>query len=482
LTFASNRSKRSATRRLHDWNEQPFLDLYQVNIVSEKENNTVSKMPKIINTKYHESTAVYTKDGNTFYFTRNNYTNKEYRQDDAGTNKLKLYRATRENNKWKVEELPFNSDQYSVAHPALSVDEKTLYFASDMPGGKGQSDLYKVAIKGTEFGAPKNLGDKINTESRETFPFISKDNKIYFSSDGHVGLGGLDVFVAVIDATDSFGQVFNLGLPINSPKDDFTFIINETIGTGYFASNRENGKGDDDIYSFTRTEKIISKCNQTIEGVVLDEQTSAPIPNAKVILLDDDNNMIEQTFAKDDGSFMFSLNCNTQYSIRGSKEGYSTAEKSFGTTNELGKVIKKTLFLKKGNPLEKPIVAPVGSDLVQILGLNPIYFDLDKDFIRGDAEIELRKVIAVMKLYPTMKIDVRSHTDSRSDDNYNMNLSNRRAKSTIQYLVTNGINANRISGKGYGETQHVNRCSNGIPCSEYEHQLNRRSEFIIIEN
>ena len=482
LTFASNRSNRGAIKRVHDWNEQPFLDLYQVNVISEDAKNTVERMPNVINSIYHESTAVYTKDGNTLYFTRNNYTNKEYRQDDQGTNKLKLYRATLENDKWNVEELPFNSDQYSVAHPALSVDGKTLYFASDMPGGKGQSDLYKVEIKETGFGEPINLGDKINTESRETFPFISKDNKLYFSSDGHIGLGGLDVFVSDKDAINSYGEVFNLGRPINSPEDDFTFIINETTGTGYFASNREGGMGDDDIYSFKRTQKIISKCTQKIDGVVLDEQTSDPIPNAKVLVLDGDNNMIEQTFAKDDGSFSFPLDCNTQYSIRGSKVEYSTAEKSFGTTNEIGKIIKKTLFLKKGNTLEKPIIAPVGADLVKILGLNPIYFDLDKDYIRADAEIELRKVIAVMKLYPTMKIDVRSHTDSRADDDYNMDLSNRRAKSTIQYLITNGIDSSRLKGQGYGETRHVNRCRNGVPCSEYEHQLNRRSEFIILEN
>ncbi|WP_420573731.1 OmpA family protein [Kordia sp.] len=482
LIFSSNRSNRGATRRIHDWNEQPFLDLYQINITSENAGKTISKMPNSINTRYHESTAVYTKDGNTFYFTRNNYTDKEYRQDDSGTNKLKLYRATLENEKWNVEELPFNSDQYSVAHPALSLDEKTLYFASDMPGGKGQSDLYKVEIRGTEFGEPINLGDKINTESRETFPFISKDNKIYFASDGHVGLGGLDIFVSTIDRTNTYGEVFNLGRPINSPEDDFTFIINETTGAGYFASNREGGVGDDDIYSFKRTQKIISTCSQKIEGVVLDETTSNPIPNAKVLLLDGDNNRVEETFAKDDGTFTFMLACNTQYSIRGSKEGFTTAEKSFGTTNELNKVIEKTLFLKAGNTLEKPIIAPIGSDLVTILGLNPIYFDLDKDVIRGDAEIELRKVVAIMKLYPTMKIDVRSHTDSRADDDYNMDLSNRRAKSTIEYLITNGIDRSRLLGRGYGETRHVNRCSNGVPCSEYEHQLNRRSEFIIIEN
>ena len=368
--------------------------------------------------------------------------------------------------------------------PVYTKDGNTLYFASDMPEGKEQSDLYKIAIKGTEYGEPENLGDVINTGGRETFPFIGKDNKLYFSSDGYFGLGGLDVFVSDNDRANAsnYREVFNLGRPINSPEDDFTFIINETSGSGYFASNREGGAGDDDIYSFKRTEKIILSCSQKVEGIVMDEQTNTLIANAKVLLLDGDNNIIGQTFTQNDGSFAFGLKCNNPYLLRGSKEEYSTAEKSFGTTNELSKVVKKTLFLKKERTLGKPVLATIGSDLVAILGLNPIHFDLDKDVIRGDSEIELCKVVAVMKLYPNMKIDVRSHTDSRADDTYNMNLSNRRAQSTIQFLITNGINKSRLTGKGYGETRHVNRCSNGAPCAEYEHQLNRRSEFIIIEN
>ncbi|MBC8757693.1 PD40 domain-containing protein [Kordia sp. YSTF-M3] len=483
LVFASNRQDRKPSKIIHDWNDQPFLDLYQVNIALTDPNKTIQKLPKSINTKYHESTAVYTKDGNTLYFTRNNYTNKSFKQDEAGTNRLKLYRATKKDAaNWNVEELPFNNDEYSVAHPALSVDEKTLYFASDMPGGKGQSDLYKVAINGDTFGSPENLGEKINTESRETFPFVSDDNRLYFASDGHVGLGGLDVFVSDLDTTNNFGNVYNLGKPINSPQDDFTFIINEATGTGYFASNREGGKGDDDIYSLTRTEPILTKCTQTVEGVVLDENTSEPIPNAKVLLLDTGNNRLAEANAAADGTFNFDLECNKAYSIRASKEGYVTAEKSFATSNELGKENKQTLFMKKGNDLGKEMIIPVGGDLVKILGLNPIYFDLDKDYIRADAEIELRKVIAIMNLYPKMKIDVRSHTDSRADDDYNIDLSDRRAKSTIQYLVDNGIAVSRLTGKGYGETRIINRCSNGTPCQEYEHQLNRRSEFIIIEN
>jgi len=485
LVFASNGRTRHATKRVHDWNDQPFLNLHKVGTEEGVTSKGVKEFSKELNTKYHESTATFTKDGNTVYFTRNNYTAKDYKEDEAGTNRLKLYRGKRDSTStdWKVEELPFNSDEYSTAHPALSIDEKTLYFASDRPGGKGLSDLYKTSIEGEGFGAIVSLGDNINTEGRETFPFISKKDRLYFASDGHVGLGGLDVFVTDITGTDTFGDVFNVGRPINGPMDDFTFIIKQD-GIGYFASNRDGGVGDDDIYSFRNIKPLITKLNQECEqnmlGTVLDEKTDLPIADAIVTLLDADGNKVDSTVSAYDGSFRFdTIACSTQYSVRSEKPDFSTAEKPFATGKTSG-TTERTLFMKKGKDLGAT-PAPRGSDLVKILGLNMIYFDLDKSFIRTDAAIELRKVIAVMNLYPEMRIDVRSHTDSRSPDDYNMSLSDRRAKSTIEYLTTvGGIDRSRLEGRGYGETQHVNRCSNNVKCSETEHQLNRRSEFIIL--
>ncbi|RDK83871.1 OmpA family protein [Marinirhabdus gelatinilytica] len=479
LVFASNRKKGNMSRRVHDWNEEPFLDLFMVNTGNEQTSN-VDHFSNDINTKYHESTAVFSKDGNTMYFTRNNYTDKDYKTGSNGINHLKLYRAKKNGDDWEVEELPFNSDEYSVAHPALSKDGKTLYFASDMPGGKGQSDLYKVTISGDGFGNPVSLGDGINTEGRETFPFVSSKDKLYFASDGHVGLGGLDVFVADM-TTNGFGDVYNVGRPINSPQDDFTFVINGTTGIGYFASNREGGVGNDDIYSFNRVKDLITGCTQTLNGTVLDQNTNEAIGGAKVVLLNADGDMEAETMSALDGSFTFPLNCSSQYSIRAIKDNYETAEKAFATSNILSADIKKTLYMKGGRDLGVT-PAGIGSDLVGILGLSPIYFDYDKDNIRYDAEIELRKVVAVMKTYPSMKIDVRSHTDSRADDAYNMDLSERRAQSTIEWLVTQGgIERSRLSGKGYGETQLTNGCVNGAKCSEGAHQMNRRSEFIIMQ-
>ncbi|EDM43539.1 outer membrane protein, peptidoglycan-associated lipoprotein [unidentified eubacterium SCB49] len=477
IVFASNRLKgKNSSPRIHDWNDQPFLDIYQA--ISDAEGDEgIKSFSSKINTKYHESTAVYSRNGQTMYFTRNNYTDNKYREDAEGTNKLKLYKGVMTvEGKWEVSEVTFNSDDYSIAHPALSKDEKTLYFASDMPNGNGMSDLYKVSIEGDTFGEPVALGGNINTEFRETFPFVSEDNKLYFASDGHPGLGGLDVFVT--DLNTENGDVFNLGKPINSSKDDFTFIVNETTGTGYFASNREGGMGDDDIYSFQKVEgvDVITACEQSVNGVVIDKHTRQPIPNAKVVLMDPANQVIDQLIAGEDGSFSFPLECSTAYCVRGSKYNYGFDEECFTTTTELELELNLSLELES---LDAP---KIGDDLNDILDLNMIYFDLDKDFIRADAQIELQKVIKYMKKYPNLKIDVRSHTDSRNSHAYNEDLSSRRNKNTIAYIVNHGgISAARLTGRGYGETQLTNHCSDGVQCSEALHQLNRRSEFIIVE-
>jgi outer membrane protein OmpA-like peptidoglycan-associated protein len=475
IVFSSNRTNGMKPSRVHDWNDQPFLDIYKINLTNSK----VEKFDKEINTKFHESTTIFTKDGQTVYFTRNNYTDGKYKNDAEGTNRLKLYRAKRTKKRWEVTELPFNSDEYSVSHPALSKDEKTLYFASDRPGGKGFSDLYKIAIEGDGFGEPVSLGDGINTEGRETFPFVSSDDKLYFASDGHIGLGGLDVFVTDIKEDGSFGDIYNVGRPINSPQDDFTFIINGVTGQGYFASNRDGGVGDDDIYSLQQITPL--ECRQTLKGQVLAEADNMPIAGAKVLLLDENNDKVAEAISDIKGMVSFDLYCSKQYSLRATKESYTTAEKGFVTNDEMGKVVEKTLFMEKGYDLSSGPVK-IGDDLFKVLGLTIIYFDLDKSDIRPDAAIELQKIIAVMQAHPSMKIDVRSHTDSRASDSYNLALSERRAQATVDYIIKKGgITRSRLTGKGYGETRLVNECSNDVPCTEAQHQMNRRSEFIITE-
>lgn len=477
LVYASNRTGRGVSKRVHEWNNQPFLDLYVTGAADNPEGGDSDRLSKVLNSKYHESTAVFTKDGSTVFFTRNNYTKKNYQEDSKGTNLLKLYRSKKVDGDWETaEELPFNNNEYSVAHPALSVDEKTLYFASDMPGGEGLSDLYKVDIIGDSFSKPVSLGDVINTEGRETFPFIAKNNDMYFSSDGHQGLGGLDVFVIEQKDDGTYGEGYNIGEPVNSSMDDFTFIINSTSGIGYFASNRDGGMGSDDIYTFRQLEEPIKNCIQTLRGTVRDKKTQEVIANARVVLYDENGDILNETISAIDGKFnLGQVSCTTPYSVRATKETYDPDEKSFVTSDEFSANLQLALNLDP-----QPEIA-VGTDLNDLLDLNPIYFDLDKSFIRADAEIELQKVIAFMQQYPTAKIDVRSHTDSRNTHAYNVKLSQRRNVSTLAYIIEKGgISAARLTGRGYGENQLVNACADGIECSEEMHQLNRRSEFIII--
>ncbi len=485
LLFASNRPTSSSVKRIHEWNNQPYLDIYKVGIDldSLEVKGEPELLSKTINSKFHEASAVITKDGLRIYFTRNNYNKKKYGESEEGINFLKIYTSTRESldADWQTpKELPFNSDEFSTAHPALSPDEKSLYFSSDRPGTFGMSDIYRVEInEDGSYSEPENLGANINTEGRENFPYISKENKIYFSSDGHIGLGGLDVFVAEIDKKDSIGEVFNIGRPINSSKDDFSFIIDSKRKKGFFASNREAENREDNIYAFQQKEKVITGCKQYITGVVSDTDTGNPIENATVELFDEDLELISTQSTNKEGEYKLKVKCNKRYIIRASKEGYSTKEDIFQSDTELEKKIDLDIQLKKGSGLGVA-KAEKGDDLSKLLQLDPIYFDLDESEIRPDAEVELQKVIAVLRQYPAMKIDIRSHTDSRAGDAYNKILSEKRAKATLNYLKNKGINKDRLSGKGYGETQLINNCGNNSNCTEEQHQLNRRSEFIIL--
>ncbi len=283
-----------------------------------------------VNTEYHESSSAFTKDGNTVYFTRNNFLDGKKGKDKNKTIRLKLYKATKtgDYNWTNIVELPFNSKEYSVAHPALSKDGKRLYFSSDMPGTLGMSDLWYVDILGNDtYGTPVNLGPEINTEARESFPFISEKNNLYFSSDGRSGLGGYDIFVTPLNDAGKPGNITNLGAPSNSAQDDFGFIINEDDRIGYVSSNRGGDRGsiDDDIYL------VKENCTITISGKVFDEETLVPLPNADVTLLNENNQLVNQTKSKSDGTYSFTADCDTQYTVRGAKEGYSPYEKMIKT-------------------------------------------------------------------------------------------------------------------------------------------------------
>ncbi|MHC0447883.1 OmpA family protein [Flavobacterium sp. 3-218] len=475
IYFASARDTGNFTKRKHKWTGEYFTNIYNADLDPATGSTTkVNKFKSAINTKFHEASPVFTKDGKTVYFTRNNYIDGKKGKDDNKITLVKLYKAELgKDNKWtNIAELPFNSDNYSTAHPALSPDEKTLYFASDMPGSFGQSDLYKVNVNPNGgYGTPENLGNTINTEGKETYPYLTSENEIYFSSDGHPGLGGLDVFVANIDNNGKISNIQNIGADVNSPKDDFAYIIDPETRRGFFTSNKDGGQGSDDIYRFLETRRL--KCVQELYGTITDIDTGVALPGAKVTLYDDQMNLKNSAVADASGNYSFSVECGKTYYVRAEKPEYTTKELSITIDKASGKT-SLPIALEKAT-----CKVTVGDDLGKCFGIKMIYFDLDKSNIRTEAALDLEKILAVLNDYPTMKLDIRSHTDSRASHQYNEALSDRRAKSTVQWLVKNGIAPNRLTGKGYGETELVNKCSDGVPCTEAEHQANRRSEFII---
>ena len=474
LIFASSRKVRAVSKKNFKQTNQSFLNLYESEVSPGEDLGGPKPFGNKINSKFHESTPVFTRDGKTMYFTRNNYLDEKKGKDSKKITLLKLYKSTFENGKWSdATELPFDSDQYSTAHPALSPDDKTLYFASDRPGTMGQSDLFKAAInEDGSFGRPENLGATINTEGRETFPFVSDDNELYFASDGHPGLGGLDIFVSKTEKDNTFTEVQNVGSPINSPQDDFAFMIDSKSRNGFFSSNREGGKGFDDIYKFSETRKLV--CEQELAGIITDKETGARLPDARVRLFDYNFQFIKENIADEKGQYNFGVECGKTYYVRAEKLDFETKESIIS----IGKVTGKTTLDLALERRIKPIGE--GIDLAKTVDIPMIYFDLDKWDIRPDAAFQLEKIAEVMKQFPAMKIDVRSHTDSRQTAQYNIILSDRRAKSTMQWLIKNGIESSRLTSKGYGESQLVNKCSDGVKCSEAEHQANRRSEFIIV--
>ncbi|MEN2487394.1 OmpA family protein [Flavobacterium sp. B11] len=475
IYFASARDTGNFTQRKHKWTGEYFTNIYNADL--DPATGTTSKVNKFksaINTKFHEASPVFTKDGKTVYFTRNNYIDGKKGKDENKVTLIKLYKAELgKDGKWtNITELPFNSNNYSTAHPALSPDEKTLYFASDMPGTIGESDLYKVSINSNGgYGSPENLGSSINTEGKETYPYVTSENEIYFSSDGHPGLGGLDVFVGNIDNNGKVSNIQNVGADINSPKDDFAYIIDPETRRGFFTSNKDGGQGSDDIYKFLETRRL--KCIQVLYGTITDAETGVPLPGAKVTLYDAGMALKNSAVADGSGLYSFDVECGKSYYVRAEKPEFATKEVSITVDKTSGKT-NLPIALEKST-----CKVTVGDDLGKCFGIKMIYFDLDKSNIRTEAALDLEKILAVLNDNPTMKLDIRSHTDSRASNQYNEALSDRRAKSTIQWLVKNGISPNRLTGKGYGETELVNKCSDGVPCTEEEHQANRRSEFII---
>lgn len=453
-------SARNGSRKEYGWNEEPYLDIYRAdyNIDGTITNaTTVSEL----NSKYHDGPITISTDGTTAYFASDSFREALFEKDKK--NKLKLgknnlFVSTKDNGKWgKVISLPFNSSEYSTSNPCLSRDGKTLYFSSNMPGSIGGVDIWKVAVNqdGT-FGTPENLGNKVNTEGNESFPFIADDNTtLFYSSSGKPGLGGLDVFQ--IDLAKGTEAV-NIGKPVNTEKDDFAFTFNKAKNLGFFSSNRN---GNDDIFSATPV------CGVEVLTIVTNAKTGELLTNASVSIVDDKKNVIATKTTNEKGEVSYEVECNKSYSIQASKEGFES--NTFIVSNTKGGQTKVDAAIQ---PID---VIVTETEIV----LNPIFFEYNKSNITQEGAFELDKLVQVMKSNDKLVIMAKSHTDNRGSDVYNLNLSDRRAKSTRQYIISKGIDASRISAKGMGETEPKTDCKEN--CTEEQHAQNRRSEFLIVK-
>lgn len=477
LVFSTARDTGMASKNIHRWNQKKFLNLYTASYTDNQTFTNIIKFSDKINSKVHESSTTFSKDGNTVYFTRNNSIKGKIGRDKGGLSRLKIYKAVFKENKWsEIEALPFNSSDYSVAHPTLNAKEDKLYFSSDMPGTHGASDIWVVEIhsNGT-FGKPKNLGPQINTESRETFPFIDKNNTLYFSSDGHPGLGGLDVFAIELDNTDA-PNVINIGEPVNSIADDFSFIINPEVKKGYFASNRKGGVGEDDIYAVSEIKPLDFSCNSIINGIVKNKISEEPVVDATVVIYNDQNEILAQGKSEANGAFQLTADCAiADYSVVANKNDYEEDSQQFSNEKNI-EIDGIELRLIPINNLPA-----TGANLISFLKVSPIHFGFDKYELTDSVKLALDKIAEFMIENPDMAVEVRSHTDSRASDAYNYNLSKRRATATVDYMVAKGISTIRIRGKGFGEKQLTNDCGNGKKCTKEQHQKNRRSELILVE-
>lgn len=573
LVFVSGRNEGGAIKRIFSQNETPFLDLFQVSNLESEYNATenyqvaqlgggnkpnlsseitafdepiIEEFSKKINSKYHEGPITFFKDYKKLIFTRNNP-----RKSKNGTQLLELYISTHKNDKWgNVKALPFNNDEYSCGHPALSPDNRKLYFVSDMPGGFGGTDIYMIDYKDGNWGSPINLGDGVNTKGNELFPYIDELGDLYFSSDGHAGLGGIDIFKMEMQSNIPNAEVKNLGFPINSSKDDFGYISREQGTKGFFSSNRARGFYDDNIYAFEKgckelkliivdettklpianvelralkndrngssytsnTAGVVNVClesgtdfifkaikvgydpqsvsygtmsssfkkKQTIKiflnpslrpmisGKVISEVNNEPVARATVILTNEADGTEEQVITGIDGRYSFQPMKDGKYSVSAVKENYAS------NTEKIGEIKKS---LQKNNVKRNFGMIAEGD----IFRLENIYFDRDKSVVRSDAKDELEnRIIPLLKKYPGLQIELRSHTDSRSSELYNQMLSEERAISVYRYLIGKGVNPDQLKARGMGEQELVKDCDDNDDCGESIHKLNRRTEFKIL--
>ena len=479
IVFSSSRAKPKMIVKKYNWTGKAFGDMYVSDIAG-----TQLKAPKNfsrkLNGKMHDGPSSFSNNGSYMAFTRNNYDTKK---KDRVIN-LEICFSTLTDDKWSDPE-PFylNNAEYSVGHPSLSPDGRTMFFSSNQPGGYGGADIYRVTKNSQgKWGTADNMGSEINTEGDELFPFFEYSNDIlFYSSNGRYGLGGLDVFVCPLDG-EYPGTSVNAGAPLNSAYDDFGLIVDSTLDKGYFSSNRAGGKSGDDIYFIDILKSF--DIGKKINGIAKDEKGRL-LPGTFISLLDDQKTVIDTATTDSNGGFAFNAATDQNFQLTATKYGYSNGSSLVSTFGK--NYITSCDVILAAEEKEITIVknAPIGTNLAELIVMNPIYFDLNESVIRADAEIELLKIVKTMNANPTIAIEISSYTDCRESESYNQELSNRRAASTVAFIKARITNPGRVTGKGLGESNLVNRCScsgdERSTCSEEQHQKNRRTEFRIVQ-
>jgi outer membrane protein OmpA-like peptidoglycan-associated protein len=446
---------------MYDWTGKPFLDMYFSRPDKTGGWSTPEALKGDVNGKFHDGPAAFSNDS-VMYFTRDNYMGKKEQKDNNKVVDLKIYQSTNRNNVWtSVQEVPFNSKDYSTGHPTLSKDGNTMYFVSDMPGGLGGTDIWMTKKVDGKWGAPVNMGPNINTFFDEMFPTLVGDTMLYFSSLGHINIGGLDIFTSVL-RNGVWSEAENMGYPINTSADDFGISINDSTGGGLFSSDRANSM-EDNIYSFKRNDLHFN-----LTGTVVEKQTQRPITGASIDLINKTTGeKVNNAVTMADGIFTFKLDQNTDYKVVASKDGYYSQSREVST---VGKKVSEDMNIDMKMEMERIIIN-------KPIAIENIYYDFDKWDIRSDASAGLDKLVGIMNANPTIMIELSSHTDSRGKDDYNKTLSEKRAQAAVNYIIAHGIAKERLTARGYGESRLVNHCANNVKCTEGEHQQNRRTEF-----
>ena len=454
-------------------------ELYVGDIDFDGEIKNVKPVVEKVSSKFNQTGLAYTKDRKTVYFTGNKYWKRKNKQNNPKYNKLQLFKASvQEDGSWgNIEKLTFNKKGIDISHPVLSSDDRQLYFASDMKPSQGKTDIFVVDIREDgSYSEPRNLGPKVNTPGVETTPFISSDNILYFSSDGHAGKGKLDVFAVEVSEKET-SEPYHLASPINSINDDFAYIVNEDNNQGFFTSNRLQGEGFNDLYSFTLEEDVRpGDCFITVDGRVRDKETLELLSGATVDLYSLDGELLESVTTYSDGTYKFTVSCANEYKLKASSPQYNEDEKRI-------EILEENYHAALHTNMNLSRIETAASDKpLPAAALQPIYYEFDRSNITAEAAEKMDRIIEIMKANPDLIIEASSYTDSRGSDAYNMALSKRRAKSAVEYLMSKGIDATRIKSKGYGEDKLINQCMDGVSCDEPSHQMNRRTEFNFVNN